>query len=258
MSGAPPAPVAGPLAGAPVRERLAVALDTPDLDRAVRLARSVRARIGVAKVGLELYCAAGPAVVSTLAEEGFAVFVDLKLHDIPTTVGRAARVLGRLACSYVNFHAAGGPAMLRAGVEGLAEGAAAAGLASPVALAVTVLTSEDAPEDLLRARVHTARSAGCGGVVCAAADLAVVRQRGPGLLTAVPGIRPLGTLAHDQVRVATPAAAMAAGADLLVVGRPLTEASDPVAAADALWAEVAGAQGGDSASPERTGCDQPV
>lgn len=234
-------PVAGPLAGAPIRERLAVALDIPDFAEAVRLARLVRARIGVAKVGLELYCAVGPAVVTALADEGFSVFVDLKLHDIPTTVGKAARVLGRLPCSYVNFHAAGGLAMLRAGVEGLAEGAADAGLAPPVPLAVTVLTSEKATEDLLRARVDVAMSARCGGVVCAATDLGVVRQRGgPGLLTAVAGIRPEGALAHDQVRVATPAAAATAGADLLVVGRPLVDAPDPEAAADALWAEVAG------------------
>jgi orotidine-5'-phosphate decarboxylase len=236
----PSGPVAGPLAGAPVRERLAVALDIPDFGEALRLARLVRARIGVAKVGLELYCAAGPAVVTALADEGFSVFVDLKLHDIPTTVGKAARVLGRLPCSYVNLHAAGGPAMLRAGVEGLAAGAADAGLAPPVALAVTVLTSENATEDLLRTRVDAALSGGCGGVVCAAVDLRVVRQRGPGLLTAVPGIRPEGTLAHDQVRVATPSAAMAAGADLLLVGRPIVDAPDPEAAADALWAEVTG------------------
>lgn len=252
----PPGPPPGPLAGAAVRQRLAVALDLPDFARAVRLARLVRGRIGVAKVGLELYCAAGPAAVTAMADEGFSVFVDLKLHDIPTTVGRAARALGRLACSYVSFHAAGGPAMLRAGVEGLAEGAAAVGLAPPLALAVTVLTSEHATKDLLGARVDAALSAGCGGVVCAASDLEVLRSLGPGLLAAVPGIRPEGALAHDQVRVATPAAAVAAGADLLVVGRPLTDAPDPAAAADALWAEVAGTLGGDSASPQPTGCHQ--
>jgi orotidine-5'-phosphate decarboxylase len=240
-----------------VRDRLAVALDTPDLDRAVHLAGLVRTHVGVAKIGLELYCAAGPAAVVTLADEGFSVFVDLKLHDIPTTVARAARVLGGLPCSYVNFHAAGGAVMLRAGVEGLAEGAAQAGRTPPVALGVTILTSEAATGDVLRERVDAALSAGCGGVVCAASDLRVVRQRGSTLLAAVPGIRPEGAVANDQVRVATPAGAVSAGADLLVVGRPLTGAANPGAAAASLRAEMEAALGNDGPLPLPNGCDQP-
>jgi orotidine-5'-phosphate decarboxylase len=247
----------GPLARAPVRDRLAVALDTPDLDRAVRLAGLVRTHVGVAKVGLELYCAVGPTAVVTLADEGFSVFVDLKLHDIPTTVGRAARVLGGLPCSYVNFHAAGGAVMLRAGVEGLAEGATRAGRTPPIALAVTILTSEAATGDVLGERVDAALAAGCAGVVCAASDLGVVRQRGSTLLAAVPGIRPAGAVAHDQVRVATPAGALAAGADLLVVGRPLTGAADPGAAAASLRAEMEAAVGNGDSLPQPRGCDQP-
>lgn len=224
--------------GVPVRERLAVALDTADLSRAVHLARLVRTHVGVVKVGLELFSGAGPAAVSRLAEDGFSVFVDLKLHDIPTTVGRAARVLGGMPASFVNFHAAGGSTMLRAGVEGLAEGAASAGREPPVALAVTVLTSEASTGALLQERVEAALEAGCGGVVCGAPDLATVRAHGRALLAAVPGIRPAGSETHDQRRIATPAAAAAAGADLLVVGRPLSEASDPAAMAAQLSAEL--------------------
>jgi orotidine-5'-phosphate decarboxylase len=245
----------GPLAGAPARERLAIALDTPDLERALKLAGMVRADVGVAKVGLELYAAAGPAAVARLAGQGFAVFVDLKLHDIPTTVGRAARALGRLPTSYVTLHAAGGVPMLAAGLEGLADGAAAAGQPAPRALAVTVLTSEPAGGDLLRRRVEAAVSAGCPGVVCGAPDLPTVRAAAPSVLAAVPGIRPAGTAAHDQRRVATPAAAALAGADLLVLGRPLTEAPDPAAAAAAVRAEVEGALGSmDAGGPGWVGC----
>src|SRR5690242_18466235 len=123
------------------RPRLAVALDLPDLDDAATLAKRLDEWFDVAKVGLELYGAAGPAAVERMHDLGYDVFLDLKLHDIPTTVSRAARVLGRLGVRYCNFHAAGGEAMLRAAVEGLAAGARDASLAPPVALAVTVLTS---------------------------------------------------------------------------------------------------------------------
>lgn len=218
-----------------VRQHLALALDLDDLVAATRLARELRPWFGVAKVGLELFSASGPEVVAALVEGGYQVFVDLKLHDIPTTVGRASRVLGGLGASFVTMHAEGGVAMLRAGVEGLAEGAAAAGLPSPSSLAVTVLTSVVAVgPDVLEERVAAAREAGCAGVVCAAADLGLVRRAAPNLLAVVPGIRPAGTEVHDQARAATPQAALAAGADLLVIGRPVTAAPDPPAAASAL------------------------
>src|SRR5690348_966782 len=122
-----------------VRKRLAIALDVEDLDRAEQLAKEVAPWFGVAKVGLELYSAAGPEAVARMRALDFAVFLDLKLHDIPTTVHRAARVLGRQGVAYTNFHAAGGVDMLRAGVEGLLEGASEAGLAAPLPIAVTVL-----------------------------------------------------------------------------------------------------------------------
>ncbi|MBA2280356.1 MAG: orotidine 5'-phosphate decarboxylase, partial [Acidimicrobiia bacterium] len=123
-----------------VRDRIAIALDVDDLVAAVRLAKQVREHVGVAKVGLELYSAVGPDAIVAMLDLGFDVFADIKLHDIPTTVDRAAAVFGSLGVRYLNFHAAGGEAMLRAGVEGLLAGAERAGLPAPVALAVTVLT----------------------------------------------------------------------------------------------------------------------
>jgi orotidine-5'-phosphate decarboxylase len=228
---------AAPDAPPEVRAALAIALDVDDSVVALRLARELQPWFGVAKVGLELYSAAGPDIVGALNDLGYDVFCDLKFHDIPTTVGRAARVIGALGATYLNFHAAGGAAMLRAGVEGLQAGASDAGLGTPMGLAVTILTSEgDAPRELLRARVRVALDAGCGGVVCAASDVADVKAQGPDLFAVVPGIRPEGVAVDDQARAATPADARAAGADLLVVGRAVTGAADPASAA----AEVVG------------------
>ena len=215
----------------------AVALDTDDLDRALGLARALRPWFGIAKVGLELFGAAGPAAVLSLRDEGFEVFVDLKLHDIPNTVARAARALGGLGARYVTMHAAGGADMLRAGTEGLAGATRPAGTRPPLALAITVLTSDSVAEaEVLARRARDAATAGCGGVVCATADLPAIRAAAPGLLRVVPGIRPQGAVADDQARVATPAGAVAAGADILVIGRPVTAAADPAAAAAALLA----------------------
>jgi orotidine-5'-phosphate decarboxylase len=230
-----------PSAGLPaeVRTRLALALDVDDLVAAVRLARDLQPWFGTMKIGLELYTAAGPDAISTLRDLGVDVFCDLKLHDIPTTVGRAARVLGALGARYVNFHAAGGVAMLRAGVEGLREGAAGAELDDPAALAVTVLTSDpDASDHLLRQRVAAGMDAGCAGFVCAVPDIPVVRELAPAALLATPGIRADGAPVDDQARVATPRAALDAGADLLVVGRAVTHADDPVRAASELLAPL--------------------
>ena len=221
------------------RDHLAIALDVDDLVEALRLARLLAPSFRVAKVGLELFSAAGPEAIGALNELGFEVFCDLKLHDIPTTVERAARVLGALGASYVTIHACGGEPMLRAGVEGLASGAAAAGLDPPVALGVTILTSEvDVSAHQVAHRVAAALEAGCGGLVCAAAEAADARLLAPRAEIVTPGIRTAGGPTHDQARPATPAAAIAAGADLLVVGRSVTAAPDPVAAAVAVVAEV--------------------
>jgi orotidine-5'-phosphate decarboxylase len=222
------------------RQRLALALDVDDLVAALRLAQRVRPWFGIAKVGLELFAAAGPDAVVALSAEGYRVFLDLKLHDIPTTVGRAARVIGGLGAQYATVHSAGGDAMMRAAVEGMNDGAAAAGMTAPCVLGVTVLTSDtDAPPDTLRARAAAAAAAGCGGIVCAAADLSVTRDAAPGLVTVVPGIRPAGVATDDQARAADPATAIRAGADILVIGRAVTAAGDPEAVAAAIADEVA-------------------
>jgi orotidine-5'-phosphate decarboxylase len=217
-----------------------LALDVDDPVAAARLARQLRPWFGVAKVGLELFSGAGPSVVQLLIDEGYDVFMDLKMADIPTTVNRAARVLGALGVSYLTLHAFPGPNVLRAGVEGLIEGADKAGLPPPSALAVTILTSDpDAPPHILSKRVAAAVEARCAGVVCSTADVREAKQLAPRLLAVVPGLRPAGTPIHDHLRAATPTAAIAAGADLLVIGRAVTAAPDREAAAAALAASIA-------------------
>lgn len=227
------------LAPPELRDRLAIALDVDDIVAARRLAREVAPWFGVAKVGLELYTSVGPAIVTHLMGIGYKVFLDIKLHDIPTTVEKAARVVGSLGASYLTIHAVAGAAMLRAGVEGLIEGASRAELPEPTALAVTILTSDSgAPPHIFGKRVQAALEGGCGGIVCAASDVRTAKQLAPRLITVVPGIRPSGTAAHDQARAATPEAAMAAGANLLVIGRAVTAAPDVAAAAAAIVASL--------------------
>lgn len=223
----------------PYRPRLALALDLDDLVEAVDLTSALQPWFGVAKIGLELFSASGPEAIAALRDRGLDVFVDLKLHDIPTTVHKAARVLGAVGARYVTLHAQGGRAMLRAGVDGLLEGADGAGLDPPMALAVTVLTSDnEAPPHIVPQRVRTAAEAGCGGLICAAADLDAAREVGPELFRVVPGIRAAGGERHDQPRAVTPARAIELGADMLVIGRAVTDASDPAAAAEALLSEL--------------------
>lgn len=225
--------------GEELRSRLALALDVDDLVAAMRLARELRPYFGVAKVGMELFTASGPDSVGALADLGYDVFLDLKLHDIPTTVNRTAAVVGAYGARYLTIHAMGGAHMLRAGVDGLREGAAGAGLEQPVALAVTVLTSDsDAPPHILPKRVRLALETGCDGLVCGAPDIADVRSLAPRLCLVVPGTRPAGADRHDQARTDTPAAALDAGADVLVIGRPVTAAPSPAAAAEALVASL--------------------
>jgi orotidine-5'-phosphate decarboxylase len=221
------------------RDRLALALDVDELGAAVKLAERLDPWFGVVKIGLELFAGSGPAAVEALAAPNRRVFLDLNLHDIPTTVEKAARQVGRLGVAYLTLHAAGGVDMLRAGVAGLAAGAADAALAAaPVALGVTVLTS-DPDAAAFPARLAAAVAGGCGGVVCSVRELRAVKD-GSELLAVVPGIRLPGGARHDQARVGTPAEAIAAGADLLVVGRAVTAAPDPEAAAAILAAALAG------------------
>ena len=223
-----------------LRDRLVLALDTDDLVMALRLGRQLQPWFGVAKVGLELFSAAGPDAVVAMQDLGYDVFLDLKLHDIPTTVSKAARVSGALGVRYLTIHATGGPVMLRAGVEGFYEGAEAAGLERPVPLAVTVLTSDnDAPEHILPRRIGFAAEAGAGGVICAGTDVRLVKELAPRLKAVVPGTRATGAPTHDQARVTTPAAAVEAGADLLVIGRAVTQAAEPAVAAKELADSIA-------------------
>lgn len=218
-----------------VRDRLALALDSDDLVEAKRLARELKPYFGVAKVGLELFSANGPDAITMLRDEGYGVFLDVKLYDIPSSVQKAARVIGSLGASYLTLHATGGATMLRAGVEGLTEGAARAGLDPPRTLAVTILTSDNtAPPHILGKRVMTAVEAGCSGIVCAATDVREAKQLAPRLVAVVPGIRATGVPANDQTKTATPNEALEWGADLLVIGRPVTGASDRVRAAEEL------------------------
>ena len=218
---------------------LIVALDTSDLDAAVALAAAVRHEVGMVKVGLELFTVAGPRSVSRLAEHA-PVFLDLKLHDIPTTVGRAARNAGRLGAAMVTVHALGGPDMVRAAVEGAGDGAGDAGVAPPAVVAVTVLSSlAEAAGASPASLAFEAVTAGARGAVVSGDDVKEVREalgRDPVLV--VPGIRPSGARSNDHARVLTPAEAMEAGADRLVVGRPITESTDPAAAARAILQEI--------------------
>lgn len=226
-------------------ERLCVALDFGSRDEILAAARRFAPIAGWLKIGLEAFVSEGPAIVSDVAATGARVFLDLKLHDIPTTVARAVAAACRSGAAMVNVHALGGREMLLAAVD-----AAKAGGSDVRLVAVTLLTSLDAraladlpvagyPEEIVRRLASLAQECGADGVVCSARDLAVVRGScGRDFLTVVPGIRPAGTDALDQKRTATPAAALAAGADVLVVGRPLTAASDPDAALEALIAEI--------------------
>ena len=229
--------------GAPdaIRSRLALALDVDTLDDARTVAAMLSPWFGVAKVGLELFGAVGPDAIRAMRDEGFEVFADLKLLDIPTTVNKAARVMGSLGVTYLTVHARAGVEHLRAGVEGLADGAASAGFPSPTCLGITVLTSEHADPSALAGRVGFVVESGCAGLVCASSDLASVRAIAPNVVTVVPGIRPVGVASNDQARSATPSSAIAAGADVLVIGRAVTHADDPRLAAAAIVAEVGAA-----------------
>ena len=216
-------------------ERICVALDFPSWREAEPFARTVAPGVGILKVGLEMFAAEGPAAVRAAATLGRPVFLDLKLHDIPNTVEGAARSAAASGASLLTVHASGGPAMVAAAVKG-------AGGKLRV-LAVTVLTSLDAaalravgldgpPEAAVVRLARLAVDAGAGGLVCSPHEVRAVRAAvGPGPLLVVPGVRPAGAAKGDQARVATPAEAVAAGADVIVLGRPLRDAPDPLAAA---------------------------
>ena len=220
------------------RAPIAVALDAPDLDTAAYWADLVTPHVSTLKVGLELYLKFGPeAVASVRGPRGVDVFLDLKLHDIPATVGRAARAVAKVRPDLLTVHAAAGTAAIAEAVQALPES---------MIVAVTVLTSlSDADLDQIGMagpvrdavlRLATlAVAAGARGLVCSPQEVAAVRAEvGPGITLVTPGVRPAGEASHDQARVATPQEALSNGADLLVVGRPITGAPDPGAAAASL------------------------
>ncbi|MCF8469977.1 MAG: orotidine-5'-phosphate decarboxylase [Parvibaculum sp.] len=223
------------------------ALDTTDMDRAVTLARSLKGSVGGAKIGMEFFNAHGHAGCRAVAETGLPVFLDLKLHDIPNTVAGGVRAVLPLKPAIVNVHAAGGSAMMRAAAEAARE----AGDSRPLVIAVTVLTSLDAsdlastgvtgsPKDQVRRLAALAASAGLDGVVCSAHEIEMLRgDLGRDFKLIVPGIRPTGSDIADQKRIMTPAQALALGADVLVIGRPITAAGDPRAAADEIGRSLA-------------------
>jgi orotidine-5'-phosphate decarboxylase len=218
---------------------LAVALDVSDLDAAEALATRLRGEVGVLKVGLELFTAHGPAAILRLRPLG-PVFLDLKLHDIPNTVQRASFNAARHGASMLTVHALGGEAMVAAAVRGAASGAEEGGHAPPLVVAVTVLSSV-AGEGLASpaSLAFEACAAGARGIVVSGEDVSVVREVvGEEVCLVVPGIRPAGSNGHDQVRVLTPEEAVEAGADYLVVGRPITSSPDPAGAARTILASV--------------------
>lgn len=225
---------------------ICVALDTPDLDRARTLAKALKPHVGYMKIGMEFFYAHGAKGYEAVAAEGLPIFLDLKLHDIPNTVAEGMRSLMRLQPSpaIINLHASGGMAMMQGAAEAIG------GRAKLIAVTIlTSLSNEDIWAAGFNAKLETgahaavlaklAKTAGLDGVVCSTHDLAGIRAAtGPDFLTVVPGIRPAEGASHDQKRVATPKSAMAAGADVLVIGRAITGAADPAVAAQKILDEV--------------------
>lgn len=227
-----------------MRDRVIVALDVPHSVRALALVERLDGLIQWFKIGLELYLAEGNSIVEAIRSRGYSVFLDLKLYDIPNTVAGAIRSASMAGASMLTIHAGGGPAMMAAAVD------AAAGLDSaPTLLGVTVLTSMDitqlqavgvmdAPAEQVLRLARTGWDSGIRGFVASALEVAAMRRAFPDATLVIPGIRPAGATVGDQKRVATPAAAMDAGADYLVIGRPITQAPDPAEAAASILSEL--------------------
>jgi orotidine-5'-phosphate decarboxylase len=228
------------------RDRLIVALDVPRADAAWALVDRLAGRVGLFKVGSQLFTAAGPELVREIVARGEKVFLDLKFHDIPNTVAGAVASAARLGVSLVDVHGLGGGAMVEAAVGALPA-------MGTRLLAITILTSHDEDTldeigvngtmlDSVRRLALLAKEAGADGVVASPHEVGLIREAcGSDFLIVTPGIRPAGSARGDQSRAATPGAALAAGADYIVVGRPITEAPDPAIAADAIVREMEGA-----------------
>lgn len=229
---------------------LIIALDTPDLETALATALAVREHVDVVKVGLELFSAAGTEALRELKREGFEVFLDLKLMDIPNTVASACLALCEHEPFMITLHTMGGQEMMRAAAQAVRERCGASGERGPLLIGVTVLTSldvlalkkigvSDPPGKQVLRLARLAGESGMDGIVASPLEtLAIRREVGEEMVVVTPGIRPEGAVPDDQKRVATPADAVRAGADFIVVGRPLTKASDPAAAAREIWGQV--------------------
>ena len=233
-------------------ERIFVALDLTDLEAARLLARKLSGRVGGFKLGLEFFAANGPDAVRAIVDSDLKVFLDLKFHDIPNTVAGAIRSAIATGASILNVHASGGLDMMRAAAEAATEGAAMHGVARPIVAAVTVLTSMDegdleavgqptSPHDQVIRLAKLTKSAGLDGVVCSPKEAAAVREScGDSFVRIVPGIRPSWSATNDQKRFTTPKQALSDGASYLVIGRPITQAEDPVEAAFRIATELEG------------------
>jgi len=233
-------------------ERTFVALDTRDLNRARELARVLAGRVGGFKIGLEAFVAFGPSLIEEMRGLGHVVFLDLKFHDIPNTVSHAVSAAAKMGVDMVNVHASGGRAMMEAAVEAAKSGTKR-GAKPPMVIGVTVLTSMDAaamkevlnrddeylPLHHVRHLALLAKESGMDGVVCSALEIDINRKAcGKDFALIVPGIRPAGSDVNDQKRIMTPADAARKGADFIVVGRPVTGAENPAAAAKAIVDEM--------------------
>jgi orotidine-5'-phosphate decarboxylase len=231
--------------------RLCLALDVASKAEAQSIVREVSGKVGLFKVGLELYAGEGPDIVETIRSLGGKVFLDLKLHDIPNTVARAARSVTRLGVTMLNVHASGGSEMMRAAADSVREEAAKMSVPVPFVLGVTVLTSLSSAQlsDELQVKLplesqvvwlaKLARQSGLDGVVASPQETRLIREAcGPRFLIVTPGIRPIGAASGDQKRFTTPSEAMSLGADFIVVGRPILLAKDRLQACDSILAEM--------------------
>jgi len=233
-----------------MNKRLIVALDVPDMKSAKHLVKILYPTVEIFKIGSYLFTACGPEVVEMVHKTGGKVFLDLKFHDIPNTVANAASEVAKMGVFMFNVHASGGAKMMQAAVDAARKAAAVAAKPKPLVLAVTVLTSMDEPDlrqmGILRNTdeqvMHLAaiaQEAGCDGVICSVEEASNIRKTlGNNFVIVTPGIRPSGSDIADQKRIATPHSAIEAGADYIVVGRPIIEAQDPVAVANKILEEM--------------------
>lgn len=232
------------------KDRLIVALDVDTEDRALVLAERLKNDVRFFKIGFELFSSCGPSVVSRIREMDCDIFLDLKFHDIPNTVAKAAASITKLGVYMFNVHTLGGPDMMKAAAEAAARQAQELGIERPKVLGVTVLTSMDenglkkiGVDATMKAQVlrlaELAKTAGLDGIVASPAEAKLIRQKlGDNFLIVTPGVRPLWSVSHDQKRVATPKDAISSGANFIVIGRPITEAKDPVKAAQEVLQEM--------------------